>query len=192
MKRYSAHVLSAKSLYQLADDLRDYADTIPSKVEQFMDALAEHGIEVARQNEGDFAGYIVYSKEFESEGSEYVMRIVAKDSQKITNTWYSSDSAKAEIRSETFSPLLMAEFGSGSKQEDDMGIGRLPGSYGHGGDAKGWYWWSDETRDGEFKHMGKNGLMLFHSSGNPPTKPMHEAVMAIIRDVESIARSVFG
>lgn len=189
----SAHVLNASSLYRLAEELQNYADTLPSKIQAFLSALADRGIEVARQNEGDFAGYIVYSKEFESEGKDYVMRIVARDSQLITNTWYSSDKDSAEIRSDTFSPLLMAEFGSGKYQSTDpVDVGRLPGSYGHGGDSDGWVWWSDEQRDGEFKHMGKNGRMLFHSDGIRPSMPMHEAKKAIINDVESIARSIFG
>lgn len=191
--RLSAHVLSPSSLYRLAEELQNYADLLPSKIEAFLSALADRGIEVARQNEGDFAGYIVYSKEFESEGKDYVVRIVATDSQKITNSWYSSDSDSAEIRSDTFSPLLMAEFGSGRYQNTDpVDVGRLPGSFGHGGNSGGWFWWSDEQRDGEFKHMGKNGRMLFHSDGTPPSMPMHEASKAIINDVESIARSVFG
>lgn len=190
--RLSASVLNPTSLYQLADDLRKYADDMPTKIQRFLEALADRGIETARQNEGEYAGYIVYSKEFKTNGVDYVLNMVAKDSQKITNTWYSSDSNKAEIRSDTFSPLLMAEFGSGKEQRDEYGIGRLPNSMGHGGDANGWNWWSDEVRDGEFLHMGKNGRMLFHSDGNPPTMPIHNAVMTMIEEIETIARSVFG
>lgn len=191
MKLY-ARTLSPSSLYKLAEQLQSYADSLPNKIEMFLSALADRGIEVAKQNEGDFAGYIVYSKEFSADGNSYVMRIVATDRTSITNSWYSSDSPNAEIRSDTFSPLLMAEFGSGRYQNTDpVDVGRLPGSMGHGGNAEGWYWWSDEQRDGEFKHTGKNGLMLFHSVGTPPSMPMHEAVKAIINDVESIARSIF-
>lgn len=187
-----ANVLNPSSLYKLADDLRKYADSMPMKIQRFLEALADRGIEVARQNEGYYAGYIVYSKEFSTEGKEYVLRMIAKDSQKITNYWYSSDSDNAEIRSDTFSPLLMAEFGSGTEQRDAYGVGRLPNSYGHGGDSKGWYWWSDEPRDGEWKHSGKNGRSLYYSSGMKPTMPVHHAVITMIEEVETIARSVFG
>ena len=186
--KLSASALNSASLYKLADEIRQYADSMEVKIRQFLDALADVGISAARQHEGDYAGYIVYSKEFD----EGVLRIVAKDSQKITNTWYSSDSNNAEIRSDTFSPLLMAEFGSGTEQVDNYGIGRLPGSYGHGGDSNGWYWWSDEERDGEFRHAGKNGRNLYFSKGNKPTMPIHHAVMEMIEQVETIARSVFG
>ena len=193
--RLSAHVLNSASLYKLAEDLRAYADSLPMKIEQFLDALADRGIEVARVNEGDFAGYIIYSKEFTFEGDAYVLKMVAKDSQSITNSWYVSASPSAELRSDTFSPLLMAEFGSGSKQVDNYGIGRLPGSMGHGGDAEGWYWWTDSPQYGdgdEYKATAKNGRMLFHSKGSRPTMPMHKALMTMIESIDSVARSVFG
>ena len=191
--RLSAHVLSPKSLYKLADDLREYADKMPLKIQQFLDALADRGISVASVNEGDFAGYIVYSKEFTIDGGDYVLKLVAKDRQAITNSWYSSSSPNADLRSDTFSPLLMAEFGSGVHQVPDS-VGRLPDSMGHGGDPEGWYWWTDSPQynDGEqYKSTAKNGRMLFHSKGSKPTMPMHKALMEMIDNIDVIARSVF-
>lgn len=192
--KLSASALNANSLQKLADELRDYANSLPMKIEQFLNALADRGIEVAKQNEGDFTGYIVYSKEFETDGSEYMLRMTAKDAQAITNSWYVSSSPNAEIRSDTFSPLLMAEFGSGAYQVDNYGIGRLPDSMGHGGDTDGWYWWTDNAsyRDGEYMISAKNGRWLFHSRGSHPTMPVHNAVMTMIEEIDSIARSVFG
>lgn len=187
--RLSANLFNTTSLNKLADDLRAYADSLPVKIMQFLELLADKGISVAKANEGDFAGYIVYTKE-PAEG-EYAISMVARDRTLITNSWYTSASDNAEVRSDTFSPLLMAEFGSGYYQVDDYGVGRLPDSMGHGGDAEGWFWWSDEYRDGEAVSW-KNGRYLFHSYGTPPTMPIHRAVMAMIEDVESIARSVFG
>ncbi len=182
-----ANVLNPSSLYKLADDLRKYADSMPMKIQRFLEALADRGIEVARANEGDFAGYIVYTKE-PIEGG---ISLIARDRNEITNSWYVSASPNAEMRSDTFSPLLMAEFGSGAYQVDNYGVGRLPDSMGHGGDTNGWYWWSDTFRDGEAVSW-KNGRYLFHSYGTPPTMPMHNAVITMIEEVESIARSVFG
>ena len=191
--RLSAHVLNSASLYKLAEDLRDYANSLPLKIQQFLEALADRGISVASVNEGDFAGYIIYTKE-PLEGAaegEYGINLVATDRTEITNSWYVSASPNAEMRSDTFSPLLMAEFGSGVYQVDTFDIGRLPDSIGHGGDSNGWYWWSDVYRDGEAVTW-RNGRYLFHSYGTPPTMPMHKAVMTMIEEVEAIARSVFG
>lgn len=192
MKRFSAHALSPTSLQALADELREYADSLPIKIMQFLEALADRGISVAKVNEGDFAGYIVYTKEpLEVGEGDYGISLVARDRMEITNSWYVSASPNAEVRSDTFSPLLMAEFGSGVYQVDNYNIGRLPESMGHGGDSKGWYWWSDVYRDGEAVTW-KNGRYKFHSYGTPPTMPIHNAVMTMIEDIDSIARSIFG
>lgn len=189
--KLSAHVLSSTSLHRLADELRSYADSLPMKIEQFLNALADIGISTARQNEGDFSGYIVYSKEFDFDGKEYALKMVARDNQPITREWFVSASDNAEMRSETFSPLLMAEFGSGAYQVDNYGVGRLPDSMGHGNDPNGWYWWSDKFTDAPAVSV-KNGRWLFHSYGTPPTMPIHNAVMTMMENIESIARSVFG
>lgn len=184
--RLRVDVLSPTSLNKLAEDLRNYANDLQNKTRLFLNALADRGIEVARQNEGDFAGYIIYTKE---EG-EYSLKMVARDNQPITREWFVSASPNAEVRSETFSPLLMAEFGSGAYQVDNYGIGRLPDSMGHGSNPNGWYWWSDHFTDGMAK-TERNGRWLFHSYGTSPTMPIHRAVMAMIEDIEAIARSVF-
>lgn len=188
-----ANVLNASSLYRLADELRDYADSLPTKIYQFLELLADRGISVARANEGDFAGYIIYTKEPMDglEVGEYGISLIARDRSEITNSWYVSPSNNAEIRSDTFSPLLMAEFGSGVYQVDEYNIGRLPDSMGHGDNKEGWYWWSDVYTDGEAVTWA-NGRYKFHSYGNPPTMPIHNAVMTMIDEVEQIARSVFG
>lgn len=191
--KLSASALNANSLQKLADELRKYADSLPIKIQQFLEALADRGIEVARANEGDWSGYIIYTKESLKDlgAGEYGISLVARDRSEITNSWYVSASPNAEMRSDTLSPLLMAEFGSGAYQVDNYGVGRLPDSMEHGGDSNGWYWWSDVYRDGEAVSW-KNGRYLFHSYGTPPTMPIHNAVMTMIEEIDSIARSVFG
>lgn len=190
--KFSANVFNATQLQKMADELRRYAESLPDKIQRFLELLADRGIAVARVNEGDFAGYIVYTKEpLDVADGEYGISLVARDRSEITNSWYVSASPNAEMRSDTFSPLLMAEFGSGAYQVDNYNIGRLPDSMGHGGNANGWYWWSDIYRDGEAVAW-KNGRYLFHSYGTPPTMPMHRAVITMIEEVDSIARSVFS
>lgn len=190
--KLQASVWSPTQLNAVAKEIRDYARELPFKIQQFLEALADRGIATARINEGDFAGYIVYKKEaLDDAGNEFGIRLVARDNQPITRYWYVGASDNAEMRSESFSPLLMAEFGSGQYQVDDYGIGRLPGSMGHGGDEKGWKWWSDHYTDGEALTYD-NGRILFRSFGAPPTMPIHKAVITMIDEVEEVARSVFG
>lgn len=187
--------LDTKELDSLADYLDNYARTFEQKVQIFLERLAEKGIEVASVNGGDFSSYIVYSKKVES-GTKVLM--IAKDREEITNSWYASSTSK-ELRQETISPLLMAEFGSGyyaiSTEGEASGLGGQGtlNKYGHAFDTNGWYWWSDDatSMDGEPLNE-KNGRWRFHSRGTHPSQPLHKAVMACIEQVEGIAREVFG
>lgn len=187
--------LDTKELDSLADYLDNYARTFEQKVQIFLERLAEKGIEVASVNGGDFSSYIVYSKKVES-GTKVLM--IAKDREEITNSWYASSTSK-ELRQETISPLLMAEFGSGhyaiSAEGEASGLGGQGtlNKYGHAFDTNGWYWWSDDatSMDGEPLNE-KNGRWRFHSRGTHPSQPLHKAVMACIEQVEGIAREVFG
>ena len=187
--------LDTKELDALADYLDNYARTFDQKVQTFLEKLAEKGIEVASVNGGDFSSYIVYSKKVES-GTKVLM--IAKDREEITNSWYASSTSK-ELRQETISPLLMAEFGSGhyaiSAEGEASGLGGQGtlNKYGHAFDSNGWYWWSDDatSMDGEPLNE-KNGRWKFHSRGTHPSQPLHKAVMACIEQVEGIAREVFG
>lgn len=187
--------LDTKELDALADYLDNYAKTFEQKVQTFLERLAEKGIEVASVNGGDFSSYIVYSKKVES-GTKVLM--IAKDREEITNSWYASSTSK-ELRQETISPLLMAEFGSGhyaiSAEGEASGLGGQGtlNKYGHAFDSNGWYWWSDDatSMDGEPLNE-KDGRWRFHSRGTHPSQPLHKAVMACIEQVEGIAREVFG
>ena len=187
--------IDTKELDALADYLDNYARTFEQKVQTFLEKLAEKGIEVASVNGGDFSSYIVYSKKVES-GT--MVKMIAKDREEITNSWYASSTSK-ELRQETISPLLMAEFGSGhyaiSAEGEASGLGGQGtlNKYGHAFDSNGWYWWSDDatSMDGEPLNE-KNGRWRFHSRGTHPSQPLHKAVMACIEQVEGIAREVFG
>lgn len=185
--------LDPKELYNLADELDEYAKKFEVKINQFLLRLADLGISVAKANGGIFGGYIVYSKDFEEKGEIKTVKMMASDSTSITNTWYPS-SKSIELREETISPLLMAEFGSGQYAinfEDLGGRGTL-NKYGHAS-SNGWGWWTDDPsgRDGDIKQV-KNGRFLMTSGGTPPSQPLHKAVMACIQQVDGIAREVFG
>lgn len=193
--------LDSNQLYNLANELERYAETFEAKVQIFLEKLADVGINAARQNEGDFAGYIVYSKEFEFGGDKNTVYMVARDSQVIPKAWYVSPKS-AEMKEESINPLLMAEFGSGSeaiKAKGEAsglgGRGTLKPSYGHAFDADGWYWWTDSAdtaSDDEIRAVSKKGRFKHHSKGVAPSQPIHNAAMACIKQVAGIAQEVFG
>lgn len=187
--------LDPNQLRQVADDIRKYADDFQMKVRAFFEACADHGIMIASMNEGDFSGYIVYSKKFENQGEEYVISVIATDTP-LTRTWYTSATG-GKTKSDTISPLLMAEFGSGWKALDDIPAGVNAGhgtlnTYGHA-DQASWSWWTDDASDQSNAQMisSKNGRWLFKTSGITPSRPLHNAVMSLIKDIEGIAISIF-
>ena len=184
--------LNSKELERAAKDIRKYGKRLERKTNEFLHALADRGIEVAQMNEGDFAGYIVYSKR----RNKNTIKIFAKDAQAIENTWF-INSTSTEVRSMTISPLLMAEFGSGflANSRGVKGVGQGTNSpYGHAFNSTGWYWYQDspDARNGAEFVKEKNGRWKFHSYGTSPSKPMLNAVEELIREVETIAYQIFG
>ena len=192
--------LESAQLYNLADELMKYAETYEAKVQMFLEKLADVGISAAQKYEGDFAGYIAYSKEFEFGGDKQTVYLVASDSQLITKAWYVSPKS-AEIREEQINPLLMAEFGSGRHAIEGKGAAKGLGGqgtlnlYGHAFDAGGWYWWTespDTDSDDEVVVVTKKGRYKHHSEGVGPSQPLHNAVLDCIKQVVEIAKEVFG
>lgn len=188
--------LDPAELRKTADELRAYADEFSVKVKAFMEACADHGIMIAQMHEGDFSGYIVYSKEFEIENRDYTVYIAANATE-ILKTWYTSATGD-KTKSASINPLLMAEFGSGFKalKEIPKGVNAGQGTlntYGHANQASGWSWWTDDASDQEGATMikSKGGRWLFHSTGTPPSRPLHNAAQSLIRDVEGIALGIF-
>ena len=190
--------LDSNELNELARKLDVYATRFELKIRTFLKMLADLAIDVAQTNEGDFAGLIVYSKVFETNEGGQTVKMVAK-SDPITRAWYAS-SISNEVRTEEISPLLMAEFGSGHKaisasgEAEGMGGQGTLNLYHHAFDSNGWYWWTDEPNGDSDAQLvnDTNGRFKYHSYGQAPSQPLHNAVMACIREVEGIAREVFG
>lgn len=187
--------LDSNNLMDVAQSLRDHAAWFEAKVLLLLERLADLGIDVARINEGDFSGYILYSKEIKGKDGDYEVRMIAKDREKITSVWLVNKGN--EQREEVISPLLMAEYGSGHFAVDGIGGGQgTLNKYGHAFDANGWYWWSmNEPTDSEafpVAHAQKTGATKYHSFGVHPSEPLHKAVMACIEQVDGIVSEVFS
>jgi len=185
--------LNARELDRLADYLDNYADTFEDKVKLFLEKLADKAIEVASANEGDFSGFIYYSKKLEDGTTIYV----SATSKLIKSEWYTGSKTQ-QTRSEVISPLLMAEFGSGHyaiENENAPGLGGQGtlNKYGHAFDEEGWYWYADMPPRGDATavYTAQSGRVKYHSKGNRPTQPLHKAVMACIQQVQEIAQEVF-
>lgn len=179
-KRVLKADLSVKSIENLKQQLIQYRDVeLPNKCRELVSRLADIGIAVAKNNVGNFGKYITFTKELEQNQNGCKAIMLATNTGIIHSEWQTKDG----VKSADVSPLLMVEFGSGLRAKNPMnvpnvGTGTFPGQT-HATDPSGW-WWMD--LDGEWHH----------SYGFTPTMPMHEADMAIIRDVVKIAREVFG
>lgn len=170
--------LSTKSINNLIKDLEDYRDSLSTKSELLVTRLLEEGIKVAYQHVGRYGGYVEFTKEVENEGTQCIGLLIGKDSQPFISRWrYKGGMKEVEV-----SGILMSEFGSGWLANviwnvSGVGQGTFPGQI-HAEDPHGWYW---QDEDGT-KH---------HSIGEEPHYPMYFADMAMLSQVDSIAREVF-
>ena len=155
--------LSAESIAEAAQELRRYAQWVGWKEAELISKLAERGRRVAEIN-FDFAIY---------DGDNDVSVTV--------NETGSSAVISAKGRTVAF-----IEFGSGAKDgyghpmAGQFGFG--PGTWSDGPDGKG-HW--DNPNGWYYKHDTK-------SHGNPPAMAMVAARDAMVEELTTIAREVFG
>lgn len=178
-KTISMNCLSQSSIQNAIKQLRAYQDSLTYKCQMVAQKLDEKGIEVAKNNVGNFGHYILFSKKTESVKFGCQEIIFAEDLKKIISQWKTKD---GEIHKAEVSPLLMVEFGSGFKANNPkdipgVGQGTFPNQT-HAFDKEGWYW---VDLDGK----------LNHSYGISPEMPMYKASLEIIREVEKAVKEVF-
>lgn len=178
-------MLTSASIKQMADDLMGFKTDLQDKLRMFRERLAEKGIKVAMANVNqEFGQYIL----FEKIDTDNTSTIVARETSQILKEWlYYGIHVYANI-----SPLLMSEFGSGSHAvywvdsqgntssvlSDGTPIGR--GSFPEQRNAFKDSW--------HYMDLNWNWHTV---SGEKPTRPMHNAVLEIITQVETTAREVF-
>ena len=182
MKKYQINLNKSGSVQRTIDFLESYKRGLKDKAIRFKKELIAVGIQTAKANAGEYGNCITFSCEaLEAE----VSFLQGKDNQLIVKEWYASKKDAQNhrnARSYAISPLLMAEFGSGFLAKvlwdvGGVGQGTMPGQI-HAYDSKGWFWYDDSG----VKH---------HSKGESPTYPMHAASIAMLTEVDRIARKVF-
>lgn len=150
---------------------------LEKKIQAFLEALKDRGIEVAQANCGQYGTNISFSKT-DIEG--HTLTVVASDTP-ISRTWL----YKGGYKTVEISPLLMAEFGSGNFAiEDELGFAPVEVGRGTFPDQKHanepeWWWVEDY------------GQPKQKSSGESPTRPMYTSYMTLVQEIQSIAQSIF-
>ena len=178
--------LTSESIKQMVADLQGFEDGLRNNLRDFRNRLADKGIHVAMSNVNQvFGQYIAFLKE-ESDES---VTIVARETQQIMSEWlHYGMRVWAYI-----SPLLMSEFGSGSHAvlwEDSKG--NQTGTLSDGTKVgRGTFPEQIHAFQNSWAYMDLN-WNWHHTSGITPTRPMHNAVLEIITQVEQTAREVFG
>ena len=165
MKRISIE-LSEKSIAKAIAEIEAYKTEIQRKVSLFVERLADAGLEVAKNT--------ISAISDEEKGNT-----------KVEVVPVSPNSVKIVMDGDKF---LFVEFGAGiafsSPQnplasEFGMGLGTYPGQT-HAYQEEGWWYTDPETKESK------------HSRGNAPYMPMYKADAEILRQVNAIAKEVFG
>lgn len=160
--------LSPKSIENAIKELNQYRDDLKRKNQIFIDKLSKIGLQVVQQT--------MESVPDEEKGSYYTE--IINNSQ--------GEMVGVAIRL-TGDKVLFIEFSAGITFGTDSyplpsgykyGMGTYPGK-GHWNDPNGW-WYIDENGE---KH---------HSYGNRAYMPMYHAEQAIVMQIRSIAKEVFG
>lgn len=177
MKQLQVKLQNSRTIEDAIKYLEQLKVNINVKAKEWIDRLMTEGIDVAMENEGQYAGMIVFERKFKETEDGFDAVLIATDGQKVVREWdYYGETVTVEV-----SPLLMAEFGSGWLANvidniDGVGQGTFPGQT-HAFDPLGW-WWKDKTG-------------WHHSYGEAPTYPMHKAYEAMLLEVDRIGKEVF-
>lgn len=157
-----------------------YKLRISEKSALFVERLLDVGIKVAYQHTGRYTGYVEFTKETENGNKQCVGMLIGKDTKPFVSTWILKDGTKRQAE---VSGILMSEFGSGWLADviwsvPGVGQGTFPGQT-HAENANGWFWTDTAGKE-------------HHSIGEAPYYPMYNAEMAMLEQINSIAKEVFN
>lgn len=170
--------LSARGIKRLIDQLQTYSDDLDMIADDIVRELAQIGIKVAEYSVlGDWRSLIEFRYEPMNLGEG---ELIGESITLIHRVWFASKNASIRNRREAIvSPMLMSEYGAGQYAVNGH-RGTFPGQR-HAMESQ-WFWYD------------QNGVK--HSSEDDPhmvaTQPMYKAVIAIINNVEKVAREVFN
>ena len=173
--------LNSTDIRRLISDLQTYRDGLDEKADELSMAVAKRGSEVANEALGgsEYASYISVTPQSTSKGSAIIL---AQNTGYVERKWKNKEGEHSAI----VNPILMAEFGSGSKAVSPKtpelvpygGRGTFPNQT-HAGQPV-WYW----------KDLNDE---MHISSGEKPSRPMHKAMLGIHKSkLKPIAKEVFN
>lgn len=176
--------LNSNDLRNMADEIRQYSTSLEYKLAVFTSRLAEKGIAVASQTVGSFGKYIAFYRESVNDG----ISVVAQEVSQITASWLKYGKQVDAL----VSPLLMAEFGSGPHAIIWEGLNGTISHLSNGKDVgRGTFPYQTHADEDSWWYMDLDGEW-HQTRGVTPTRPMHNALIEMITQINSTAREVFG
>lgn len=172
--------LSVGSLKQLQKEIEDYKKKIIRFTKELSVELSKVGVDVAKARISDsgYAKYVTFETKISEKDAQCRAVIIARDINIIISKWQNKDG----IQTRDISPILMLEFGSGTKAENPLNIpGVGTGTYppdGHGNE-EGWY------------YMDLDGVWHY-SKGVAPKMPMFNAIQEIKKVYIEKAKELFN
>lgn len=162
--------LSPKSIAKAIKEIEDYKVYLKQKTIELRQALAQVGLETADANVGVFNGIVF---EVRDDGNR---TLLVGWSDRQLRTWWNKQ--EGQVVNNDYSPILMAEFGSGV-YADAKHRGTFPTGKGNG---KKNVWAYREYQNSE----------LTFSDGERPTRPMLKASEEMATQIVEVARKVFS
>lgn len=176
--------LKSSELRAAADELRNYINVFKEKIKTLERRLADKGITVAKSSVSSELGkYIIFQK-FENESS---IQIVAAETSQLISSWLRYGQQIDAI----VSPLLMEEFGAGKHAVIWEGINGNTGTLSNGTPiGRGTFPRQTHANESYWHYMDLSGN--WHTAdGIIPGRPMHNAIIEIITQIDNTAREVF-
>ena len=176
--------LNSADIRRMAVDVERYQIEFQIKVHTVLQRLADKGIVAAAMSVGNMGNYITFTKQ----NDPYSVTIVAKETSLILSEWIRYGiTVHAEL-----SPLLMSEFGAGRHAIIWEGLTEHTNTLPDGTEiGRGSFPGQTHAFEDSWRYMDVSGN--WHTaSGIKPTRPLHNAVIEIITQVEATAREVFG
>jgi len=176
--------LNSADIKRMAVEVERYQIEFQIKVHTVLRKLADKGIAAAAMSVGGMGQYITFSKDNGIDG----VTIVAQETSIITAIWLRYGKyAYAEV-----SPLLMSEFGAGRHAVIWEGLTEHTDTLSDGTKiGRGSFPNQTHAFEDSWYYMDLSGNWQV-ATGVKPTRPMHNAVIEIITQVEATAREVFG
>lgn len=176
--------LNSADIKRMADDVERYQTEFQIKVHTILRKLADRGIAAAAMSVGNMGQYITFTKE----NDPYGVTVVARETSVIVAEWLRyGHLVHAEV-----SPLLMSEFGAGRHaiiwEGQTEHTNTLPDGKQIG---RGTFPNQTHAFEDSWYYMDLSGNWHV-ATGIKPTRPLHNAVIEIITQVEATAREVFG